>query len=94
MEGEILWGEVRELIDNIQFSDKDTKISAGKAKGCINRRVVHSGDRDVPSRVSVPDDEFLRQMLHDGNTYHSPTFFQPKAMLYHTGILTERGAEP
>lgn len=39
MEGDILWGEVRELIDDIQFSDKDTKISAGKAKGCIRRFV-------------------------------------------------------
>lgn len=39
MEGEILWGEVRELIDGIHFSDKDTKISAGKAKGCIKRFV-------------------------------------------------------
>jgi hypothetical protein len=26
--------------------------------------------------------------------YHSPTVFQLKAILYHAGILTERGAEP
>ena len=27
-------------------------------------------------------------------SYHSPTVFQLKAMLYHAGILTERGSEP
>jgi len=32
--------------------------------------------------------------LADGNVYHSPTVFQLKAMLYHAGVLTERGAEP
>jgi len=33
-------------------------------------------------------------MLQDGASYHSPTVFQLKAMLYHAGILTERGSEP
>ena len=32
--------------------------------------------------------------LADGSVYHSPTVFQLKAMLYHGGVLTERGAEP
>jgi hypothetical protein len=26
--------------------------------------------------------------------YHAPTVFQLKAMLYHVGLLTERGSEP
>nr|WP_233745214.1 hypothetical protein [Halobacterium bonnevillei] len=52
------------------------------------------GDQDVRSRVLTPDGELREQALHDGNAYHSPTVFQLKAMLYHVGILTERGAEP
>ncbi|MDH5020371.1 hypothetical protein [Halobacterium rubrum] len=52
------------------------------------------GDSDVRSRVLTSDGELREQALHDGNVYHSPTVFQLKAMLYHTGILTERGAEP
>ncbi len=35
-----------------------------------------------------------REPLTDPTIYHSPTTFQLKAMLYHAGILTERGAEP
>jgi hypothetical protein len=30
----------------------------------------------------------------DSSTYHFPTIFQLKTMLYHAGILTERGAAP
>jgi len=52
------------------------------------------GDHDVRSRVLTPDGELREQALHDGNVYHSPTVFQLKAMLYHAGILTKRGAEP
>lgn len=52
------------------------------------------GNRDVRSRVLTPDGELRRKALQDGNVYHSPTVFQLKAMLYHVGILTERGAEP
>lgn len=37
--GEILWDDIRGLIDGIHFEDKDTAISAGKAKGCIKRFV-------------------------------------------------------
>jgi hypothetical protein len=33
--GKIRWDEVREQIHETTFSDKENKISAGKAKGCI-----------------------------------------------------------
>lgn len=52
------------------------------------------GDEDIRSRVLTADGELRRSALEDGNVYHSPTVFQLKAMLYHTGILTERGKEP
>ena len=52
------------------------------------------GTDDVRSRVLSPEGELRRAALTDGNCYHSPTVFQLKAMLYHAGILTERGAEP
>jgi hypothetical protein len=52
------------------------------------------GDEDVRSRVLDADGELQRDPLDDGSVYHSPTVFQLKAMLYHAGILTERGAEP
>lgn len=52
------------------------------------------GDQDVRKRVLTPDGDLRIEALHDGNVYHSPTVFQLKAMLYHVGILNERGAEP
>jgi hypothetical protein len=52
------------------------------------------GDDDVRSRVLTADGELRETELRDGRTYHSPTVFQLKAMLYHAGILTDRGAEP
>ena len=52
------------------------------------------GDEDVRSRVLSADGELQPEPLTDGRVYHSPTVFQLKAMLYHAGILTERGAEP
>ncbi|MCU4743960.1 hypothetical protein [Natronoglomus mannanivorans] len=52
------------------------------------------GDENVRSRVLTADGELRRPALEDGNIYHAPTVFQLKAMLYHTGILTERGKEP
>ncbi|MCD2200160.1 hypothetical protein LPA44_09635 [Halobacterium sp. KA-4] len=52
------------------------------------------GDQDVRSRVLTPDGELREKPLHDGDVYHSPTVFQLKAMLFHAGILTGRGAEP
>lgn len=52
------------------------------------------GTDDVRSRVLTPDGDLLVEEFDDGDVYHAPTVFQLKAMLYHAGILTERGAEP
>jgi hypothetical protein len=52
------------------------------------------GDDEVRSRVLDADGELQRPPLEAGETYHSPTVFQLKAMLFHAGILTERGSEP
>ncbi|WP_324665141.1 hypothetical protein [Haloarcula sediminis] len=52
------------------------------------------GDDDVRSRALTADGDLRRAPLCEGRSYHAPTVFQLKAMLYHTGILTERGAEP
>ncbi|MEF8872890.1 MAG: hypothetical protein V5A41_14790 [Haloarculaceae archaeon] len=52
------------------------------------------GDDDVRERALTGDGTLRPSVLHDGTAYHSPTVFQLKAMLYHAGILTERGAEP
>jgi hypothetical protein len=52
------------------------------------------GDDDVRSRVLDADGEVQPEELSDGDIYHSPTVFQLKAMLFHAGILTSRGAEP
>ncbi|MDS0243763.1 MULTISPECIES: hypothetical protein [unclassified Haloferax] len=52
------------------------------------------GTEAVRSRVLNADGELQLSALSDGNVYHSPTVFQLKAMLYHAGILTTRGAEP
>jgi hypothetical protein len=52
------------------------------------------GDDGIRERVLTEDGELRASELVDGNIYHSPTVFQLKAMLYHAGILTERGAEP
>ncbi|WP_324759245.1 hypothetical protein [Haloarcula montana] len=49
---------------------------------------------DVRSRVLTDDGGLRRPALTDGGVYHSPTVFQLKAMLYHAGVLTERGSEP
>ena len=52
------------------------------------------GDDDVRSRALDAGGELRPDALEDGTAFHSPTVFQLKAMLYHAGILTERGAEP
>jgi len=52
------------------------------------------GTETVRSRVLDTDGELQTSPLMDGNVYHSPTVFQLKAMLYHAGFLTTRGAEP
>jgi len=45
-------------------------------------------------QVLTEEGAIRSEALTDGNVYHSPTVFQLKAMLYHAGILTDRGAEP
>jgi hypothetical protein len=52
------------------------------------------GTDDVRRRVLSADGEVQRAALADGDVYHAPTVFQLKAMLYHAGVVTERGAEP
>ena len=52
------------------------------------------GDQSVRSRVLAGDGSLQIGQLTDGNVFHSPTVFQLKAMLYHAGILDDRGAEP
>ena len=52
------------------------------------------GTDDARSRVLTEDGGLRADELADGSVYHSPTVFQLKAMLYHAGILAERGAEP
>ena len=52
------------------------------------------GTEEVRSRVLDADGTIQVDELRDGNVYHAPTVFQLKAMLYHSGVLTDRGAEP
>jgi len=52
------------------------------------------GTEDARSRVLDKHGELQRDALQDGSVYHSPTVFQLKTMLYHAGILAERGTEP
>jgi hypothetical protein len=52
------------------------------------------GTGDARGRVLTGDGELRTEALADGTVYHAPTVFQLKAMLYHVGLLTERGAEP
>ncbi|WP_439026992.1 hypothetical protein [Haloarchaeobius sp. DT45] len=49
---------------------------------------------EARSRVFRDDGRLDGQALSDGSVYQSGTTFQLKAMLYHAGIVTERGAEP
>jgi len=52
------------------------------------------GTEDVRSRALDADGTLHEAVLTEGGVYHSPTVFQLKAMLYHVGLLTERGSEP
>ena len=52
------------------------------------------GSEAARGRVLDADGGLRPDELEDGDVFHSPTVFQLKAMLYHSGILTERGAEP
>ena len=52
------------------------------------------GSDDVRSRVLDEEGDLQATELENGNVFYSTTDFQLKAMLYHSGILQERGAEP
>jgi hypothetical protein len=52
------------------------------------------GTDDARSRVLDEDGGLRTDELTDGNVYHSSTVFQLKTMLYHAGLLSERGTEP
>ncbi|WP_338727024.1 hypothetical protein [Haladaptatus sp. DJG-WS-42] len=52
------------------------------------------GTASARAGVLNEDGELVVEALTDGNVYHSPTVFQLKAMLYHVGLLAERGKEP
>lgn len=52
------------------------------------------GDDDARSRALTDDGDLVDDALTDGAVYHSPTVFQLKAVCYHVGLFTERGAEP
>lgn len=52
------------------------------------------GTDHARSRVFLDENTLDATVLEDASIYASPTVFQLKAMLYHVGILTNRGAEP
>ena len=52
------------------------------------------GTEGVRTRVLDSEGRLQVSELTNGNVYHAPTVFQLKTMLYHAGILTERGREP
>jgi len=49
------------------------------------------GSDEVRSQLLDEDGALDATGLTDGSVFHSPTVFQLKALLYHCGILTERG---
>jgi len=49
---------------------------------------------EARGKVFEDDSTLDPTALAQGDVYASPTVFQLKAMLYHGGILTKRGAEP
>ena len=52
------------------------------------------GTGDARGRVLDGSGGLRTDALVEGDVYHAPTVFQLKAMLYHAGVVTERGAEP
>jgi len=52
------------------------------------------GTDGARERVLDTDGELRPDALEDGEVYHAPVVFQLKAMLFHAGILAERGVEP
>ena len=52
------------------------------------------GDEEVREQVLTADGQLRTDALDDGKVFYSPTVSQLKAILYHAGILTQRGTEP
>jgi hypothetical protein len=52
------------------------------------------GTEAVRRQVLTEDGGLDSTELEGGDRFHSPIVFQLKAMLYHSGLLSERGAEP
>jgi hypothetical protein len=52
------------------------------------------GTDDVRECALTGEGSLRSAALTDGSVYHAPTVFQLKAMLFHAGILAERGREP
>jgi hypothetical protein len=52
------------------------------------------GTTAARSQVLDEDGQLVQEALASGTVYHAPTVFQLKAMLYHAGLVTDRGAEP
>ncbi|MFW6385220.1 MAG: hypothetical protein ACOCY7_03695 [Halodesulfurarchaeum sp.] len=52
------------------------------------------GTDDVRRRVLDEEGRLNHDELADGRIYHAPTVFQLKAILFHAGVLLERGSEP
>lgn len=91
------------LIEELQ-----TLADAGTRDPSLRQLVVHLHERhpafavelfvrgtdDARERVFADENTLDRDVLADGTIYHSATTFQLKALLYHVGILAERGAEP
>ncbi|WP_339105767.1 hypothetical protein [Haloterrigena salinisoli] len=93
---ELLVTELQAMHDDWQPSPSlvDLVVHLHETHPTFTVELFLRGDDDVRRRALTEDGELRREALADGEVYHAPTVFQLKAMLYHTGILTERGAEP
>jgi len=52
------------------------------------------GTDDARRRVLNADGDLQPGALADGSVFHAPTVFQLKTMLFHAGLLADRGTEP
>ncbi|THE65557.1 hypothetical protein D8Y22_07010 [Salinadaptatus halalkaliphilus] len=93
---ELLVGELQTLYDDwvtepslVEFVEHLHELHPSVAIELFVRN-----DEGVRRRVLTADGALQADALEDGGIYHSPTVFQLKTMLYHVGILTDRGTEP
>ena len=52
------------------------------------------GDEAGRQQALTADGQLRTDALDSSDIFHAPTVFQLKAMMYHAGILTQRGTEP